>query len=105
MRRGAILLSVLLLLAIGSGVGGTPAHAQGRDPFRPPAGSGTVDGSGSNGGTQTPPAVQPPAGSNDDLAHTGQDVSGVVALGLALLGLGAALRVAGRRLDVSPGRG
>jgi len=103
-RRGALLLSILTLLAIGWVVGPTSASAQSRDPFRPPAGSGTVGGSGSTGGARPPPAAEPPPGTNDDLAHTGQDVAGVVALGLSLIALGTGLSAAGRVFEVSPRR-
>lgn len=90
-KRAAAMLVLVFVLTL---ITAAPAHAQARDPFRPPAGAEPVPGGeapapGDDEGVVLPPT---PGG----LPRTGQDLVMLVAAGLVLICAGSALRLTGR---------
>lgn len=90
---GLTLIAALLLL-------GGPAAAQGKDPFRPPVGSGVSGAGGGTGGAPTGgvPAVPRQPRTDGGLPRTGLDYSIPVLLAVALLAAGASMRVVTKAL-------
>lgn len=85
-------MSCCLLVALAA----APALAQGRDPFRPPAGAGP-----SQGDDGSPPSVDDGGRTPTDasrLPRTGQDLMLLVAIAAVFLCSGGALRLTGRLL-------
>ena len=92
-RRVAAIFLLLLFLLLSA----VPALAQGRDPFRPPAGAGSSQG----GGLPAPEGGEVVVPSDPGrLPRTGQDVVLPAAAALALIVAGGALRLTGRLLAV-----
>jgi hypothetical protein len=90
-KRAVAILAVCLVAVFLA----TPALAQGRDPFREPAGAGADAGSvpeAPDGGE----VVVPP--SSGDLPRTGLDLATPVVAALALVLAGASMRLVGEAL-------
>jgi hypothetical protein len=88
--------SIIGLALIGAVTLGGPAAAQGKDPFRPPAGTGESGTGGTTGVAQ--PGVGIPVEPTEPrmdggLPRTGLDYSLPVLLAFALMAAGASLRV------------
>lgn len=94
MRR---VMGVLVLAAVLGAILALPAHAQGRDPFRPPAGN--TQGTGAEPAPAVPgEELTPPASGR--LPRTGLDVLAPFEISLILIAFGAALRLTGRAFEI-----
>jgi hypothetical protein len=98
MKVAGIIATALVVALLVAG----PAAAQGKDPFRPPAGaggSGTTGGGGAappgNGQVVVPPEPQTGGG----LPRTGLDYSVPILASLALIAAGASMRLTSRALS------